>query len=119
MRLLSTIVDFVPDVPTATARMLSTGAVRNAKEREMLLAFLRELKAIMTDASDSLGDPEASLARRIINGARAGSRASMQRIRRLDEAERAFGQPLGRELAATLCLSYHKMRPTPTAKARP
>ena len=89
MRLLSTIVDFVPDVPTATARMLSTGAVRNAKEREMLLTFLRELKAIMTDASDSLGDPEASLARRIINGARAGSRASMQRIRRLDEAERA------------------------------
>ena len=89
MRLLSTIVDFVPDVPTATARMLSTGAVRNAKEREMLLAFLRELKAIMTDASDSMSDPEASLARRIINGARAGSRASMQRIRRLDEAERA------------------------------
>ncbi len=89
MRLLGTIVDFVPDVPTATARMLSTGTVRNAKEREMLLAFLRELKAIMTDASDSLSDPETSLARRIINGARAGSRASMQRIRRLDEAERA------------------------------
>jgi len=89
MRLLATIVDFVPDVPTATARMLSTGTVRNAKERELLLAFLRELKAIMTDASDSLSDPETSLARRIINGARAGSRASMQRIRRLDEAERA------------------------------
>lgn len=89
MRLLATVVDFVPDVPTATTRILSTGTVRNAKEREMLLAFLRELKAIMTDASDSLSDPEASLARRILNGSRAGSRASMQRIRRLDEAERA------------------------------
>ena len=37
----------------------------------------------------------------------------------LDEAERAFGQPLDKELLATLCLSYHKMMPTPTAKAKP
>ena len=89
LRLLATIVDFVPDVPSATKQLLRRGVVKSASERLMVMAFLKSLKEIMADASDSAEDPETSLARRILRSARAGSTASLERVVRINEVERA------------------------------
>ena len=89
LRLLATVVDFVPDVPSATKKLLQKGVVSNASERLMVMTFLKNLKEIMTDASGSTEDPETSLARRILKSARAGSTASMERVMRIEEVERA------------------------------
>ena len=87
MRVLGTVVDFVPDVPRETTELLRRGVVTSARQRAMLLVFLRNLKLIMADAGDSAEDPETNLARRILKGSRAGSRESLERIRRLQVEE--------------------------------
>ena len=89
LRLLHTIVDFVPGVPADTAKLLRNGVVRSARERGMVMAFLRSLKEIMADAGDSTEDPETNLARRILKSSTASSRASVERIRRIEEVEQA------------------------------
>ena len=89
LRLLHTIVDFVPDVPADTVKLLRNGVVRSARERGMVMAFLKSLKEIMADAGDSTEDPETNLARRILKSSTAGSRASVERIRRIEEVEQA------------------------------
>ena len=87
MRVLATVADFVPDVSKEAMELLRKGAVTSAKERATLLVLLRNLKLIMADAGDSTEDPETNLARRILKGSRAGSRESLERIRRLQAEE--------------------------------
>jgi len=66
MKMLVTIVDFIPDVPAQTVDLLkSERGVRTPAERKRLVNFLVKLKAIMAEADDTL-DSERSLAGRIL-----------------------------------------------------
>ena len=77
LRLLLTIVDFVPDVPAETLDVLRSGGVTTFRQRARLVEFLNKLKAIMDDSEDSQ-DSQDSLARRILRGSMAQAKEVAQ-----------------------------------------
>ena len=89
MRMLVTVVDFVPDVESETVDLLKSGRLpRTVAERKRVVDFLVKLKAILAEADDSL-DSERTLAGRILRSQR-GQVAQVTRL--MQENQRLYAE---------------------------
>jgi len=92
MKMLVTVVDFVPDVESETVDLLKSERLpKTVAERKRVVDFLVKLKAILAEADDSL-DSERTLAGRILRSQR-GQVAEVARLmqenqRLVDEAKK-------------------------------
>lgn len=89
MKMLVTVVDFVPDVETATVDLLKSDRLpRTVAERKRVVDFLVKLKTILAEADDSL-DSERTLAGRILRSQR-GQVAEVARL--MQENQRLYAE---------------------------
>ena len=89
MKMLVTVVDFVPDVESETVDLLKSERLpRTVAERKRVVDFLVKLKAILAEADDSL-DSERTLAGRILRSQR-GQVAEVARL--MQENQRLYAE---------------------------